>query len=396
MKTAARAWLHRLRVRLEAADAAGLRRVGEPLPAGLIDCGSNDYLALRRHPHLIEASRRAAEEQGVGSGASRLAGGTLDTHLALERRFAAFKGADDARLLPTGYMANLALLTSVVQAEDLILSDRLNHASLIDAAALSAARTRATARTYPHRSVDAAGRMAIRHLERAPEAGVWLVTDSVFSMDGDLADLHGLGTLRNDIADQFPNAAVALLVDEAHATGVLGETGGGLDESVGHVADAVVSTASKALGSLGGIITGPTDLLRTIDHFARPFIYSTATPPMVVATIDAALDVVEREPERRARLADISRRVRAALRDAEWDVRGFETDPTPIIPLITGESRAALALAARLRERGVLGVGVRPPSVPKGSARVRLSLHAGLTDAEVERVIEAVGRPVPA
>ncbi len=393
VNAAARVWIDRLRRRLDLADACGLRRIAEPLPCGLIDGASNDYLALRRHPRLVGSARRAAREMGVGAGASRLAGGTLEAHCALERRFATFKRAEDARLLPTGYMANLALLSAVTQRGDLILSDRLNHASLIDAADLAASRSRAAARTFPHRSVERARRLARRHLERAPEATVWIVTDAVFSMDGDVADLPALADLRDELAGAFPAGGAALIVDEAHATGVLGETGAGLDEMAGHVADVAVSTASKALGSLGGVITGPREVAEAVDHFARPFIYSTAPPPPILAAIDAALDVVEQEPERRARLAEIAQRARERLRALGWDVNPYETDPTPIIPLITGEPEAALRLGARMRDRGVLAVGIRPPSVPRGSARVRLSLHAGLTDAEVERVIEAVGRP---
>jgi len=398
-------WIEALRGRLDARRASGLFRAPRSAPAGLIDLAGNDYLCLRRNERLIEASRAAAAEYGVGAGASRLVGGATELHERFEARFAAFKGADAARILPTGYAANLAALTALPAPGDLILQDKLNHASLIDAGLLASARRSArpvSMRTFPHRDAARAHALGARHIRRDPDSVVWLTTDSVFSMDGDLADLRALAEVReslNQLAGARGGAGGAcLIVDEAHATGVLGARGAGLDEVAGRVADITVSTASKALGSLGGMVAGPREAIEAVDNFARAFIYSTAPPPAQVACVDAALDILRDEPERRARLLDLIIELRAALRERGWPVADAADNPTPIIPLITGAAESAVALSSRLRERGLHAPAIRPPTVPRGAARVRLSLHAGLTSGEIDRLLTAVegsqaGRP---
>ena len=308
----------------------------------------------------MDATRR----YGTGSTASRLITGTLDLHREAERRFARFKGHEDALLFSSGYMANLAVLTTLAGPGDLILQDKLNHASLIDAARASGA----TVRTYPHHDLVKLERL----LDRADPAAVKLVvTDGVFSMDGDVCDLPALVSL-------CETYDAALVVDEAHATGVLGEAGRGLAASLGlsERVTVTVSTASKALGSIGGMVTASSPIIEALVNGARSFIYTTAVPPSQPAALLAAIDLLEREPERVVRLREICRKVHGAA--------------TPIVPLVTGNVDAAMQLAARLEARGILALPIRPPTVPPGTSRVRLALRGDLTDDEVEHVKAAI------
>ena len=360
-------------------------RVGDGPPR--LNLAGNDYLALGHHPALITAAVVATKRGGTGAGASRLVCGTAPVHAACERRFAAFKHTEAALLFTSGYAANLGLLSALARPGDLVVQDRLNHASLIDAARASGAKVR-TAAHGPDGHAKAARRLAA-HRAAAPRARRLVVTDAVFSMDGDAADLPGLLSLC-DRHDAW------LIVDEAHGTGVLGPTGAGLAEAAG-VADhprllASVSTGSKALGGLGGVVTARQVVVDTLVNHARTLIYTTAPPPAQAAALVAALDVLAAEPERRARLRTLSIRLRAALAARGW--AGLDPGPhvTPIVPLRVGTADAALALADRLEQAGVLAVAIRPPTVPPGTARVRLSLRCDLTDGDLERVIEAVGR----
>lgn len=342
----------------------------------LINLASNDYLGLSQHPHLKRAAIDAIERWGVGSGASRLVAGTLTIHERVEQRFAAMKHAEAALLCPTGYMANLAVLTSLAGPGDLICIDKLTHASLIDAARASGA----TVRTFPHLGYAKLHRLLSSNNtpHPTPHTRAFIVTDSVFSMDGDVTDLPALC----DLADEHD---AILVVDEAHGTGVLGATGGGLCEvqGVSRRVDIVVSTASKALGGMGGIITGPRVVIDTIINRGRSFIYTTAPPPAQAAVLDAALDVIRDEPWRLQRLLELSQRVRAAL--------GLDAAiATPIIPIVTGSAASALALAAALRDAGLLAVAIRPPTVPPNTARVRLSLRADLQDTDIDRLLAAL------
>lgn len=399
MTAAHGAWIDRLRDRLERQRAAGLRRAAAPLPddPSCVDLTTNDYLRLRRHPRVVEAAQRAAAAWGAGSGASRLAGGTTPLHVEVETRFARLKRAESAALLPTGFMANLAALSALPQAGDLILLDKRCHASLVDAARLATARGPRGAcamRTFAHNDAESARRAAQRHLERDPDVGVWIVAESVYSMDGDAAPIAELTALRDALAREAGGGA-CLILDEAHATGILGPGGAGLSVALPGAVDVCISTASKALGSQGGIITGAAAVREAIDNFARAHIYTTAIAPPIAGAILAALDLLDDEPWRRERLAEVSRRVRSGLRERDWPVGAESALAAPIAPLIVGESEAALALSRGLAERGVRASAIRPPTVAPGAARVRLSLHCALSDDDIERILEAIGAPAP-
>lgn len=356
----------------------------------LLNLAGNDYLALSRHPRLIVAAKCAIDQHGIGAGASRLVTGSLSVHAVAERRLAAFKHAEAALLLPTGYMANFAVLDALARAGDLICQDKLNHASLIDAAKASDA----TVRTYPHLQTAKLERLLAQHQVDAPEARRFIVTDSVFSMDGDCADLPALC----DISDRYD---AVLVIDEAHGTGVLGETGAGLAEHQGvarrvytcGAGGVVVSTASKALGGMGGVITGSQAVIDTMVNHARPVLYSTAVPPPQAAVVAEAVAVVTQEPERRKRLGELIRDARAGLTRSGWELPATMAG-TPILPLVVGDAQAAIILSASLKQCGLLTVPIRPPTVAKGQARVRLTLRADLTDEELTDALKKIGQPV--
>ncbi len=363
----------------------------------LVNLASNDYLGLSQHPHLRDKVIEAATRWGVGSGASRLVGGTLTIHTQLEQRFAKFKHAQAALLCPTGYMANLAVLTSLAGDGDLICIDKLTHASLIDAAQNSGA----VVRVYPHGDLRKLDRLLSRWQIATPSANhsgrtsrAMVVTDSVFSMDGDITDLPALC----DVAQKY---GAITIVDEAHGTGVLGETGAGLCElqGVAERVDVVISTASKALGGLGGIITASQWVIDTLVNQARSFIYTTSVPPTQVAAIDAALDVVCAEPWRRQRVLSLAHWVHDELtkltrqRDVGFHllkasrVHDACSVVTPIIPLVTGSAERALGLSERLMQQGFYAPAIRPPTVAPNASRVRLSLRADLSDDDIQRLL---------
>lgn len=351
----------------------------------LLNLASNDYLALSQHPKLVQAAVNATQRYGVGSGASRLVSGTQPLHEEVEQRFASFKHAEAALLLPTGYTANLSVLTTLAGPDDLIVMDKLVHASLIDAARASDA----TVRTFPHLQLDRAEQLLTRHTIGRH----FLVTDSVFSMDGDCADLPALC----DLADR---TQASLIVDEAHGTGVLGNDGSGLASAQAATkriytcgnGGVVISTASKALGSLGGLITAAKPVIDLIVNRARPFIYSTAVPPAQAAAIIAALDVIQEEPTRREQLAAISSQLRNQLQQNRWKI-DEQSIATPILPLIVGSESDALGLSQLLKEKGFYAPAIRPPTVAPGHSRVRLSLRADLQDRDIDHLLEAIGRP---
>jgi len=381
-------WLDQLQNDLAQREAACLRRVLRPVDQcdrivqrggrPLINLASNDYLALSSHPQLIAAVVEAAQKYGVGSGASRLVTGDLHRHHQLEQRFALFKHAEAALVLPTGYAANLAALTALAGEDDAIFLDKLNHASLIDAARASGA----TVRVFPHQNLDKLQRLLARHDDARRR---FIVTDAVFSMDGDCANLPALCELR----DRFD---AILVVDEAHATGVLGSHGSGLAEhqGVSGAIDVTISTAGKALGSLGGIVTAKAVVIDTLINRARTFIYTTAPPPAQAAAIEAALKVLEAEPQRRLRLADLSQRLRLRLIEKGWPVR---EDPTPIVPIMLQTSEAAVAKSQQLEVEGFLVPAMRPPTVPRGTARLRVSLRSDLQDEDIDRLVQVIGSP---
>lgn len=354
----------------------------------LLNLASNDYLALSQHPMLIEAAVKATRQYGVGAGASRLVSGTMPLHAQAEERFAAFKHAEAALLLPTGYAANLAVLTTLAGPADLVVMDKLVHASLIDAARASGAEVR----TYPHLQLERAEQL----LQRKSTGRRFIVTDSVFSMDGDCADLPALC----DIVDRCD---ASLIVDEAHGTGVLGKQRSGLAEHQGisnriyacGAGGVVVSTASKALGCLGGLITAGQAVIDLLINKARPFIYSTAVPPAQAAAINAAIDVIAQEPKRPRRLKQSATYLREQLESAGWPIEPITTTnpPTPIIPLIVGNEQDASALQAKLLDADIFAPAIRPPTVAPGQSRVRLSLRCDLTRQDLDKVLEAIGQP---
>lgn len=408
-------WLTQLQSHLDALQENGLLRTLKPVTqAGpyihladgsqRINLASNDYLGIAQHPHLKAAAIASIQHAGTGSGASRLVSGHSPAHQSLEGRLARFKHAQAALLFPTGYMANLAVITSLAQKGDLICADKLSHASLIDAARASGA----TLRIFPHLGYEKLARLLSRDSELSDlmatldptlnhPAGAddfssaassisqsrpprkFIITDSVFSMDGDTADLPHLC----DIAAEHD---AILIVDEAHGTGVFGKTGSGLCEAQ-HVmdrVDVVISTASKALGSLGGMVSGAEVVIQTLINKARPFIYTTAAAAMQPAVIGAALDVIENEPWRRDRVRQLAVELRQAM--------GLSCDDftSPIVPVVAGSAQAALALSKRLDAAGFHAPAIRPPTVAPGSARVRISLRADLEDQHLSQLIDAI------
>jgi 8-amino-7-oxononanoate synthase len=385
------AWLASLQSTLDNRRQAHLLRELRPLssPPGptltidgreYLQFSSNNYLGLATDPEVIDAAQQATARFGTGSGASRLVAGSLDLHHQLETALARFKKTESALLFPTGFMANLAAITTFAGQRDLIVSDKLNHASLLDAAKFSGAAHR----TFPHRRYARAAELLAR---AAPEndaespAQKFLVTDSVFSMDGDLADLPAASAL----ADQH-NAL--LLLDDAHGAGVLGPTGAGLAD-LQNVSDIplTVGTLSKALGSLGGFIAGPQAVIDTLINSARPFIYTTALPPACAAAALAALKITQRDPARRHRVLALADTLRKELRALDFDTGDSQT---PIVPVLLGSPESALAATTFLRDCGLFIPAIRPPTVPPNTARLRISLMATHTDSHLDQLLESL------
>lgn len=337
---------------------------------------SNDYLSLAADARVCAAAVEAVRRWGVGAGASRLISGTSAVHVELERRLAEFKCVPAAVVTSTGWMANHVAVSALAGRGDLVLCDKLNHASLIDAARSSGA----VLRTYPHRDTRRLARLLVRLRGRFRRC--LIATDSLFSMDGDLAPLKRLAALKRAHGAQ-------LLIDEAHATGVVGANGRGVAERLdveGEV-DVVVGTLSKAIGSLGGFVAGPTELIDTITNAGRAFIYTTAPPPAVCAAALAALELIRSEPHRRRRLLAAADELRAALR-----ARGLDTGESAaqIIPIVLGEAGRALRVSERLLAAGFFVPAVRPPTVPRGTSRLRVSLCAGHRRADLLRFVDAL------
>jgi len=335
---------------------------------------SNDYLGLARDPRIGAAMATAATAWGVGSGAAHLVTGHTTEHHALEEELAAFTGFPRALLFSTGYMANLGLLCALAGRGDLVVEDRLNHASLLDASRLSGA----TVRRYRHADAAAAAR-------RLEGTGVrkFLVTDGVFSMDGDQAPLAAL-------ASEAGKAGAALLVDDAHGLGVIGPGGRGSCAAAGLAATAVgglVGTLGKALGTFGAFVAGDEALIETIIQRARSYIYTTAPPPAVAAATRVSLAIAAEESWRRERLAALVARFRAGAQALELRLAATTT---PIQPVVAGDARAALDAAEALFDAGLWVTPIRPPTVPAGSARLRVTLSAVHTDDDIDRLLDAL------
>lgn len=342
---------------------------GGPFP---VNFSTNDYLGLAGHPAVRAAVRDAAGRHGMGPRGSALVCGHTALHARLARVLADLEQTESALLTPTGYAANLSAITALADDGVTVLSDALNHASIIDGLRL-ARRSGAQVTVVPHADVDAFAHA----LEQAETPRVAIVTDSVFSMDGDIAPLAALRRL----ADRH---GALLVVDEAHGTLVLGERGRGACEVAGIHADLVVGTLSKAAGAMGGFIAGSEDLCTHILNHGRAQIYSTALPVPVVAAALAAIEVAHREPALRATLTHHQARLAARL---------GRPVPTPIVPWVLGSARAALEASEALREAGLLVVAIRPPTVPAGTARLRIALSAVHTDDDLDRLLEALPEP---
>ncbi|WP_431483233.1 8-amino-7-oxononanoate synthase [Pseudomonas solani] len=335
---------------------------------------SNDYLGLANHPEVIAALRAGAERWGAGGGASHLVIGHSGPHHELELALAEFTGRPRALLFSTGYMANLGAVTALVRKGDSVLEDRLNHASLLDAGLLSGARFS----RYLHNDV---GSLASR-LEKA-EGNTLVVTDGVFSMDGDLADLPALCAKARE-------KGAWVMVDDAHGFGPLGATGGGIVEHFGLGLEDVpvlVGTLGKAFGTAGAFVAGSEELIETLVQFARPYIYTTSQPPAVACATLKSLELLQKESWRREHLNGLIQRFREGA--AEIGLTLMDS-PTPIQPILVGDSARALRLAALLRERGILVGAIRPPTVPAGSARLRVTFSASHSEAQLELLLLAL------
>ena len=349
----------------------------------VINLASNNYLGLANHPKLVEASLKATRELGVGSGAVRTIAGTMRIHMELEEKIARFKNVEACVVFQSGFTANAGTVSAILGKEDFILSDELNHASIIDGARLS----RAKIKVFRHKDVAHCEELL---KEVANEPGHKLViTDGVFSMDGDVGPVDKLAAL----AEKY---GAIMMVDDAHASGVLGRNGRGSIDHFGMHGrvDVQVGTLSKAIGALGGYVCGSKDLIDYLYHRARPFLFSTSHPPSVAASCIAAFDILEQEPERIDRLWDNTRYFQGELHRAGFNIGGINTPATetPITPVIIGEGRAAMDYSRALFDEGVMGTGIAFPTVPEGKARIRLILTSEHTRAELDRALETLTR----
>ena len=375
---AARNMLRSLRT-IEGAQGARVRIGGRDL----LLLSSNDYLGLANHPLLVEAAVRAIREFGVGSGASRLVSGSMTPHAAFEERIAAFKGSEAALLFNSGYAANTGIIQGLCGPDDLVFSDALNHASIIDGCRLSRVRTL----VYPHR--DLAALEELMEQERPKRKGTWLiVTDGVFSMDGDLAPLMELCALK----ERFD---ALLMVDDAHGTGVLGEGGRGSAEYCGCLEriDLQMGTLGKALGCAGAYLAASRTVIDRLINRSRPLIFSTSLPPAVPAAAIAAIDLVESDEGRRLR-ADLERNrslMAKALTDGGLDILNSQTQ---IIPVLTRDPGPTMAMTDRLFDEGIFLQGIRPPTVGEGLCRLRATVMANHQPQELAAAAQTILRVV--
>lgn len=379
---------------LEHWDQKGLRRhlpQAQGQASNLLQFSSNDYLGLSRHPEVIEAAIVATRRYGCGATGSRLLSGNWEPHEALEAALASFKGTEKALLFNSGYSANLGILGGLVSPGDLVVGDKLNHASLIDAARNSGGE----ARFFRHGDWERAKELLEEHQKEHPEKARWLALDGVFSMDGYVVDLPRALEIAHDTQS-------SLLIDDAHSTGVLGETGRGTFEHFGLKPEAethglpgliVMGTLSKALGSAGAFAATDSSTRELLLNRARPFVFSTALPPAVAAASLASLRVLEREPGRVRALTQKARAFRQALERHGAQVP--QLDPTPIVPVALAHPERALSAAQRLRERaGIVAMAVRPPTVPPGTSRLRCTVTLDHSDEALEAAARAIATEV--
>jgi 8-amino-7-oxononanoate synthase len=354
-----------LRDALAAKEKAGLRRTLRAIPAGVLDLASNDYLGLARHPEVIEGAIAALREWGAGARASRLVSGNTPLHEQLESELAAWKGSEAALLFPSGYHANLSVISALARRGDLIFCDKRNHASLVDACRLASANG-----VLVRRYASLEQLHALAQKQAGPRCLV--VSDTIFSMDGDRADIENLSRLADE-------SGAVLILDDAHGTGVLENTE--LQPST-----ILIGTLSKALGAQGGFVCASQTVIDWLINAARPFIYTTGLSPANCGAALAALQIVQREPQRRARLRDVTEKLARGLQEIGFDAR---LQPSPIIPVMIGEAGRATALSEALLQHGVWCPAIRPPTVPKGQSRLRVSASAALSDEEIERALAA-------
>lgn len=363
--------LFRVLTELETGQSPGITIDGK----SYILLGSNGYLGLSVDPAVKEAARKALEKYGTGSGGSRLVSGSTDLHRELEERIARFKRTEAAILFSSGYLANVGTVSSLVGEGDVVYSDELNHASIIDGCRLS----KADIKIYPH--LDTGRLESLLREDSARRCRKLVVTDTVFSMDGDVAPLP-------EITELSEKYGAALMVDEAHAAGVLGKRGSGATEHFGVEArvPVVMGTLSKAVGSLGGYVAGRRKLVDFIRNRVRSYIFDTSLPAPSLAASMAAIDIIENEPERRERLWTLIRRFKSGI-----EGMGLKVMPSDsaIIPVLVGEAAPALRFAAVLRERGVYTPAVRPPSVPPGMCRIRVTIMATHTEGQIDAALGA-------
>ncbi len=336
----------------------------------------NDYLALSQHPLVKQAAIDTIQEFGVGSGASQLVSGHTSKHQELEERVARFMNKAAALIFPSGFQANISVISSLVGKDDLVIMDKLNHASLIDGCRLSGAEFR----TFPHKKYDRLEEILHQYPSKEKKL---IVTDAVFSMDGDLADLKRLVEIKKKF-----NAI--LLVDEAHATGVFGMKGSGLceEQKVEEDVDVRVGTFSKAVGSQGGFVAADKNIIEFMINFSRPLIFSTGLAPHLCAAAVVAIDIIESDKDLRRKLLWDSFNLKDELvKQLSFDVGGTES---PIIPLIVGEKKDALELSQKLMDAGFFIPAIRPPAVPVGKSRLRLTVSAGHLDEDKEKLLKVL------
>ncbi|HEX3702040.1 MAG TPA: glycine C-acetyltransferase [Vicinamibacterales bacterium] len=343
----------------------------------VVNLSSNNYLGLTTHPRLREAALEATRRFGVGSGSVRTIAGTMEIHMELERRLAEFKQTEAVVVFQSGFAANAGTVAAVLTKEDVVVSDALNHASIIDGARLS----RATIKVFPHKDVDAA-REVLKSLPASQRK--LLITDGVFSMDGDLGALPGLCAL----AEEY---GCIMMVDDAHASGVFGRNGRGTVDHFGMHGrvDIQVGTLSKAIGALGGYVAGSRDLIEFLYHRARPFLFSTSHPPAVAAACIAAIDVLTEEPQIIERLWENTRFFKSGLAGLGFDTGLSES---PVTPVIAGEGALAMKLSDRLFQEGVFAQGLAFPTVPRDKARVRTIVTATHTRDELQFALDVFAK----
>jgi glycine C-acetyltransferase len=349
----------------------------------VINLASNNYLGLTTHPKLREAALEAARKYGVGSGAVRTIAGTMKIHMELEERIARFKNVEACVVFQSGFTANAGTVSAILGKEDFIVSDELNHASIIDGARLS----RAKILVFRHKDVAHAEEQ-LASIKDQPGRRL-LITDGVFSMDGDIGPLPALCNLAE-------KHGAIMMVDDAHASGVLGRNGRGTIDHF-HVhgrVDVQVGTLSKAIGALGGYVCGSRDLIDFLYHRARPFLFSTSHPPSVAATCIAAFEVLEQEPERMDRLWENTRFWKKELANLGFNIGGTNTpaSETPITPIIIGDGRLTMEFSRELFKEGVFGTGIAFPTVPEGKARIRTIMTATHTQDELGQALEVLNR----